>query len=147
MTMQLQYFRDPLLIMSYNNFEFHNTQKLNIEEQIYSEGFPSSIEKDRFTQFHNAQTYQQRMNIINSFEDSRHKEFALRICAQQHSEEVDKNLLLSLKELIRSRFNDDGPWPNSLQNLEEGKSLLLEANNKHDKELINLAINSIKKSL
>ena len=87
------------------------------------------------------------MNIINSFEDSRHKEFALRICAQQHSEEVDKNLLLSLKELIRSRFNDDGPWPNTLQKLEEGKSLLLEANTNHDKELINLAINSIKKSL
>jgi len=131
----------------YNNFEFQNIQKLNIEEQIYSEGFPSSIEKDRFIQFHNAQTYQERMNIINSFEDSRYKEFALRICAQQHSEEVDKNLLLSLKELIRSRFNDDGPWPNSLQNLEEGKSLLLEANTNHDKELINLAINSIKKSL
>ena len=46
-----------------------------------------------------------------------------------------------------SRFNDDGPWPSSLQNLEEGKNLLLEANDEHEKELINLAINSIKNSL
>ena len=135
------------VIEIYNNFEFQNTKKLNIEEQIYSEGFPSSIEKDRYTQFHKAQTYEEKINIINSFEDIRHREFALRICAQQHSEEVDKNILLSLKELTRARFNDEGPWPNSLQNLEEGKTLLLETNNDDDKELINLAINSIKNSL
>jgi hypothetical protein len=49
--------------------------------------------------------------------------------------------------LKRSRFNDDGPWPNSLLNLEEGKNLLLETNKEDEKELINLAINSIKKSL
>ena len=65
----------------------------------------------------------------------------------KRQEEVDSNILLSLKELKRSRFNDDGPWPNSLQNLEEGNNLLLETNKEDEKELINLAINSIKKSL
>ena len=131
----------------YNNYEYQNTQKTHLEEQIYTEGFPSAIEKDRFIQFHNAQSYEDKINIINSFEDIRYKEFAYRICAQTHTDKVDKNILLSLKELTRSRFNDEGPWPNSLQNLEEGKALLLETNLEDEKELINLAINSIKNSL
>ena len=59
---------------------------------------------------------------------------------------METNILIALKELTRSRFNDEGPWPNSLQNLEEGKSLLLEAKDEDEKELINLAINSIKNS-
>ena len=131
----------------YNNLEYVNLKKINIEEQIYADGFPSSIEKDRFTQFHNAQSYEERINIIKTFDDQRYKEFAYRICAQEHTEEIDANILISLKALTHSRFNDDGPWPSSLQNLEEGKSLLLEANDEHEKELINLAINSIKNSL
>jgi exodeoxyribonuclease-1 len=135
------------IIDIYNNFEYQNSRKIHPEEQIYTEGFPSAIEKDRFTQFHNAQSYKEKIAIINSFEDSRYREFAYRICAQIHTEEVDNNILLSLKELKRSRFNDDGPWPNSLQNLEEGKNLLLETNKEDEKELLNLAINSIKKSL
>ena len=131
----------------YNNMEFVNSKKINIEEQIYTEGFPSSIEKDRFKQFHSAQSYEERINIIKTFDDQRYKEFAYRICAQEHTEEIDANILISLKALTHSRFNDDGPWPSSVQNLEEGKSLLLEANDEHEKELINLAINSIKNSL
>ena len=131
----------------YNNVEFVNSKKTNIEEQIYTEGFPSSIEKDRFNRFHSAQSYEERINIIKTFDDQRYKEFAYRICAQEHTEEIDANILISLKALTHSRFNDDGPWPSSLQNLEEGKSLLLEANDEHEKELINLAINSIKNSL
>ena len=131
----------------YNNIEFVNSKKINIEEQIYTEGFPSSIEKDRFNQFHSAQSYEERINIIKTFDDQRYKEFAYRICAQEHTEEIDANILISLKALTHSRFNDDGPWPSSLENLEEGKNLLLEANDEHEKELINLAINSIKNSL
>ena len=49
----------------YNNIEFDNSKKINIEEQIYTEGFPSAIEKDRFTQFHNAQSYKEKIAIIN----------------------------------------------------------------------------------
>jgi len=84
--------------------------------------------------------------------EEKHQQEKLNLFFNVNTQEnlINKLILIfedSLKELIRSRFNDDGPWPNSLQNLEEGKSLLLEANNNHDKELINLAINSIKKSL
>ena len=130
----------------YNNLEYVNSKRINIEEQIYTEGFPSSIEKDRFNQFHKAQSYAERKSIIKSFDDERHKQFAYRICAQEHTEEVDSDILISLKELTRIRFNDEGPWPNSLQNIEEGRNLLLETSNKEEKELINLAINSIKSS-
>ena len=79
----------------YNNIEFVNSKKINIEEQIYTEGFPSSIEKDRFNQFHSAQSYEERINIIKTFDDQRYKEFAYRICAQEHNEEIDANILIS----------------------------------------------------
>ena len=131
----------------YNNLEYVNSKRINIEEQIYTEGFPSSIEKDRFHQFHKAQSYAERLNILKSFDDERHKQFAYRICAQEHTEEVDSDILVSLKELTRIRFNEEGPWPNSLQNIEEGRNLLLETSKKEEKELINLAINSIESSL
>ena len=130
----------------YNNIEYENSNKIHIEEQIYTEGFPSAIDKDRFTQFHNAKTYEERINISQTFDDIRYKEFAKRICAQEHTDVIDRDILISLKELTKSRFNDEGPWPNSLQNLEEGKTLLLETDNADEKELINLAINSIKTS-
>ena len=131
----------------YDNFEYIRSDKSNIEEQIYTEGFPSAIEKDKFTQFHNAISYEERKKILSTFEDIRYKEFAQRICAQEHTQDIDKDILISLRKLTNSRFNEEGPWPNSMQNLEEGKSLLLETDNSEEKELINLAINSIKSSL
>ena len=131
----------------FNNFEFTNTSKTNIEEQIYSHGFPSSIEKDRFQNFHNAKTYTEKIRIIESFDDERYKEFGYRICGQEFAQEMEQDKLLQLKNLVHQRFNEDGPWPNAKSNLEEGRQLLLESTSNHEKELLKIAINSIEKSL
>ena len=131
----------------YNSLEFSGSSKINIEEQIYSNGFPSSIEKDRFHNFHNAETYLEKVNVINSFDDDRYKEFAYRICAQEYAEQVDSNVLLNLKKLVYQRFNEDGPWPNAEKNLQEARSLLAESTSESEKKLLKIAINSIEKSL
>ena len=131
----------------YNSLEFSGSSKINIEEQIYSNGFPSSIEKDRFHNFHNAETYLEKVNVINSFDDDRYKEFAYRICAQEYAEQVDSNVLLNLKKLVYQRFNEDGPWPNAEKNLQEARSLLAESTSDNEKKLLQIAINSIEKSL
>ena len=131
----------------YNSLEFSGSSKINIEEQIYSNGFPSSIEKDRFHNFHNAETYLEKVNVINSFDDDRYKEFAYRICAQEYAEQVDSNVLLNLQKLVYQRFNEDGPWPNAEKNLQEARSLLAESTLENEKKLLQIAINSIEKSL
>jgi exonuclease I len=131
----------------YNSLEFSGSSKINIEEQIYSNGFPSSIEKDRFHNFHNATTYDEKVSAIDSFDDDRYKEFAYRICAQEYAEQIDSSVLLHLKKLVHQRFNEDGPWPNAEKNLQEGRSLLAESTSENEKKLLQIAINSIEKSL
>ena len=131
----------------YNSLEFSGSSKINIEEQIYSNGFPSSIEKDRFHNFHKAETYLEKVNVLNSFDDDRYKEFAYRICAQEYAEQVDSNVLLNLKKLVHQRFNEEGPWPNAEKNLQEARNLLAESASNNEKKLLQFAINSIEKSL
>jgi exodeoxyribonuclease-1 len=131
----------------YNSIEFSGGSKTNIEEQIYSNGFPSAIDKDRLSSFHNATTYEQKLVVINSFDDERYKEFGYRICAQEYADKIDTNLLLNLKELVHQRFNEEGPWPNAEKNLQEAKILLEETTAESEKKLLQIAINSIENSL
>lgn len=131
----------------YNSIEFSGGSKTNIEEQIYSNGFPSAIEKDRLSSFHNATTYEEKLVVINSFDDERYKEFGYRICAQEYADKIDTNLLLNLKELVHQRFNEEGPWPNAEKNLQEAKILLEETTAESEKKLLQIAINSIENSL
>ena len=83
----------------YNSVEFTNKPKLYIEEQIYSNGFPSAIEKDRLQNFHSALTYEEKLNVMASFDDERYKEFGRRIFAQEYTHQVDQANLIKLKEL------------------------------------------------
>jgi hypothetical protein len=131
----------------YNSVEFSGGSKTNIEEQIYSNGFPNAIEKDRLSSFHNATTYEEKLVVINSFDDERYKEFGYRICAQEYADKIDTNLLLNLKELVYQRFNEEGPWPNAEKNLQEAKILLEETTAESEKKLLQIAINSIENSL
>ena len=131
----------------YNSVEFSGGSKTNIEEQIYSNGFPSAIEKDRLSSFHNATTYEEKLVVINSFDDERYKEFGYRICAQEYADKIDTNVLLNLKELVHQRFNEEGPWPNAEKNLQEAKELLEVTTEENEKKLLQIAINSIEKSL
>ena len=116
------------------------------EEQLYSGGFPTKIDKDRMMNFHSAESLSEKLNIANSFEDERYKDFAIRICAQEFPSEIDIQYLQHCKNLVQTRFSETGPWPDSTKYLKEGEDLLKELKDSSEKKLINLAINSIKSS-
>jgi exonuclease I len=116
------------------------------EEQLYSGGFPNQIDRDRMKNFHNAESLKEKLSITNSFEDERYRDFAIRICAQEFPADIDVKYLQHCKDLVKTRFTDTGPWPNSDNYLKEGNSLLEELNSPEEKKLVNLAINSIKSS-
>ena len=116
------------------------------EEQLYSGGFPNQIDRDRMKNFHDAESLKEKLSIANSFEDERYRDFAIRICAQEFPSDIDIKYLQHCKDLVKTRFTDTGPWPNSDNYLKEGNSLLEELNSPEEKKLVNLAINSIKSS-
>ena len=117
-----------------------------IEQQLYSGGFPHQIDKDRMKNFHSAGTLNEKLAIVRTFQDERFKDFAIRICAQEFPSEIDIENLRYCKNLVKTRFNDNGPWPNSDDYIQEGKDLLAELEDTEEKKLVNLAINSIKSS-
>ena len=117
-----------------------------IEQQLYSGGFPHQIDKDRMKNFHSAGTLNEKLAIARTFQDERFKDFAIRICAQEFPSEIDIENLRYCKNLVKTRFNDNGPWPNSDDYIQEGKDLLAELEDTEEKKLVNLAINSIKSS-
>ena len=91
------------------------------EQQIYSGGFPSKATYDAFNKFHNAQTMQEKLNTLNIFPETRYKDFAKRICAQLHPDNIPREFLEYCTELVRERFSADGPWPNAAHELDEAK--------------------------
>ena len=116
------------------------------EEQLYSGGFPTKIDKDRMMNFHNTDSLSIKLDIANSFEDERYKDFAIRICAQEFPSEINIQYLQHCKNLVQTRFSETGPWPDSSKYLKEGEDLLNELKDLSEKKLVNLAINSIKSS-
>ena len=127
-----------------NNTEFPSFENNHIEQQIYSNGFPSAIDKDRFSQFHDAITYEEKIKLVGKIEDTRYQKFAYRICAQLFPDRVNQKILVELNNLVKERFNETGPWPDSQKNLEEAEELLSRSQNQEEKTLLNIAINSIK---
>ena len=91
--------------------------------------------------FHSAGTLNEKLAIARTFQDERFKDFAIRICAQEFPSEIDIENLRYCKNLVKTRFNDNGPWPNSDDYIQEGKDLLAELEDTEEKKLVNLAIN------
>jgi len=116
------------------------------EEQIYSGGFPNQINRDRMKNFHNAHSLTDKLSIADSFDDDRHRDFAIRICAQEHPSEIANKYLQHCNALVKSRFSEDGPWPDAKKYLKEGETLLTQLTNPDEKKLVKLAINSIESS-
>ena len=117
-----------------------------LEDQIYSGGFASAIDKDRMNQFHKAQDFEEKNKILNTFDDERYKDFATRICGQIFPEQISSEQLLYCRNIVNDRFNNQGPWPDAQAYIDEGNELLSKDLDKNEKMLVNLAINSIKSS-
>ena len=116
------------------------------EDQIYSKGFASAIDRDRMIKFHKSEDFEEKNTILNSFEDERYKDFAIRICGQIFPERISSDQLLHCKNIVNDRFNNQGPWPDAQTYIDEGNQLLSNKLDKNEKKLVKLAINSIKSS-
>ena len=116
------------------------------EDQIYSGGFASAIDKDRMNKFHRAKDLSEKNKILDSFDDERYKDFAIRICGQLFPQQLSSDQLLHCKNIVNDRFNNQGPWPVAQVYIDEGNELLTKKLDKNEKKLVNLAINSIKSS-
>ena len=64
---------------------------------------------------------QEKLNTLNIFPETRYKDFAKRICAQLHPDNIPREFLEYCTELVRERFGADGPWPNAAHELDEAK--------------------------
>ncbi len=116
------------------------------EEKLYFDGFPNQINKDRMKNFHKMNSLKDKLDIANSFDDEKHRDFAIRICAQEYPSDIDISHLQHCKKLVKTRFGESGPWPDAKKYLLEGESLLKELKDPEEKKLVKLAINSIKSS-
>ena len=116
------------------------------EDQIYSGGFASAIDRDRMNKFHKSEGFEEKNTILNAFEDERYKDFATRICGQIFPEQMSSDQLIHCKNIVNDRFNNQGPWPDAQVYIDEGNELLSKNLDKNEKKLVNLAINSIKSS-
>ena len=83
------------------------------EDQIYSGGFASAIDRDRMNKFHKSEVFEEKNTILNSFEDERYKDFATRICGQIFPEQMSSDQLIHCKNIVNDRFNNQGPWPDA----------------------------------
>tara|TARA_A100001011_G_scaffold363506_1_gene413469 strand:- start:108 stop:653 length:546 start_codon:yes stop_codon:yes gene_type:complete len=116
------------------------------EDQIYSGGFASAIDRDRMSRFHKSEDFEEKNTILNTFEDERYKDFATRICGQIFPDQMSSDQLLHCKNIVNNRFNNQGPWPDAQSYIDEGNELLSKNIDENEKKLVNLAINSIKSS-
>lgn len=75
-----------------------------IEEQIYSGGFPSSRDQYLMQQFHELE-WHQRLDICNQFESSKHRSIGLNIIYQEQPDLLPKEIRVEIKKKIDDRLN------------------------------------------
>ena len=89
-----------------------------IEQQVY-EGFPSPDDSRLFQEFHKSNDFETKNNITLRIKDDRYREFAKRILYLHFPDRVDTKIEKSISDLIHTRFNEEGPWPDAAKAYEE----------------------------
>ncbi len=106
-----------------------------IEQKVY-EGFPSPGDSRLFIEFHKSDDFETKHNIALRIKDDRYREFAKRILYLHFPERIDSKIEKNISELIHTRFNEEGPWPNAteaykdliskLETCDESQKIILE---------------------
>ena len=89
-----------------------------IEQKVY-EGFPSPGDSRLFIEFHQSDDFETKHNIALRIKDDRYREFAKRILYLHFPERIDSKIEKNISELIHTRFNEEGPWPNAAEAYED----------------------------
>ena len=94
-----------------------------IEQKVY-EGFPSPGDSRLFAEFHKSDDFETKHNIALRIKDDRYREFAKRILYLHFPDRIDSKIEKNISELIHTRFNEEGPWPNAAEAYEDLMSKL-----------------------
>jgi exodeoxyribonuclease-1 len=140
-----QNFKEKVLDI-FANRTFENTPTNIPEQRMYSGGFLTNRDIDVFMKFHNEKNLDEKIRILNTFDDDRYIQFAKRICAQEFPETAPKDYLIHCKNLITERFNDKGPWPDAEKYLNDANKLLENTTDEEDISLLNTSIDHINKN-
>ena len=91
-------------------------------------------------------TFYEKIKIINSLDDDRYIQFAKRICAQEFPDTAPQDYLIHCRNLVVTRFNEKGPWPDADKYLDDANKLLEDISSDEDKKLVNASIDQINKN-
>ena len=75
--------------------------------------------KRQFQEFHKSNDFETKNNIALRIKDDRYREFAKRILYLHFPDRVDTKIEKSISDLIHTRFNEEGPWPDAAKAYEE----------------------------
>ena len=92
-------------------------EKTIVEQKIY-DGFSSDADKLWMERFE-ISTWDEKVKLVNGFEDERYRELAERIICYQKPEFANEEMLENFNNLVRSRLYSKGPWNNPGETLDQ----------------------------
>ncbi|MDC0072928.1 exonuclease domain-containing protein [Gammaproteobacteria bacterium] len=103
-----------------------------VEQSVYS-GFASEADQLWMERFHSL-PWNERVKLLDGFEDSRYKELAERLICSNVPEHASSESMDRYSSFINQRLHDKGPWLSLEKGLEKTNKLLLDATD--EKKLI-----------
>ena len=68
------------------------------------------------------------------------------ICAQEFPDTAPQDYLIHCRNLVVTRFNEKGPWPDADKYLDDANKLLEDISSDEDKKFVNASIDQINKN-
>ncbi len=130
----------------FNNKTYESKPTDIPEQSLYSGGFLTKKDIDIFNKFHDESNLDEKIKIINSLDDDRYIQFAKRICAQEFPDTAPQDYLIHCRNLVVTRFNEKGPWPDADKYLDDANKLLEDISSDEDKKFVNASIDQINKN-
>ena len=117
----------------------------NIEQTIYSGGFPSYKDKDLMQEFHLTDDAEHRIKIARNFEDERSRVFAERLVCQMHNQEAPEDFKKRYKEMLEERIASKGVWGCVESSIDQSIKLLDEQEDEEGAKILKDTIDYLKK--
>tara|TARA_Y100001970_G_scaffold84128_1_gene106210 strand:+ start:1965 stop:3359 length:1395 start_codon:yes stop_codon:yes gene_type:complete len=108
----------------------------HLEQAVYS-GFASEADELWMERFH-AVTWNEKVNMVDGFQDRRYKELAERLICTNSPEDASQESLVRFNDFVIQRLTDKGPWNNLEKTKEKVEKLLIEAEGENRDILLNL---------
>ena len=122
-------------------------EKNLVEQKIYDGGFSSKADKLWMERFE-ISNWNEKVKLIDGFEDERYRELASRIICYEKPEFANDEMLENYKNLVRSRLFTKGAWTSPGETLDEAtlkvEVALKETEDSEKKEIYEQLLNHYK---